>query len=128
MLGECKIKLTPTPGETQLKLNEYDYKCVTAPDCGNTFDSRSVLSFVGSRLVELVVCHPTAFPVGHRCAVGGHRVQGDSVAKCHTFFLWLLVLLLSVTSCGLCVRVPRSCATENTYRMFDPMLDPSLVL
>ena len=39
----------------------YDYKCVTALDSENQFDSRPVfvkLSFVGGRLVQIVSGHP----------------------------------------------------------------------
>ena len=88
-----------------------------------TFDSKLVVvwrSFVGGRLVELVVGHPRPSLFGHRCTV--ESLPGptgvplwQSANPCCAF----VGVVGVVTSCVPCVRVrgrtSRSCATENTY-------------
>ena len=81
----------------------YDYKCLTAPVCENTFDSRSV--FVVCRWLSMWTSSwathglPCRAPVYRGCPCRDplvcHRVQDDSVAKRQTFFVWWLVLLES---------------------------------
>ena len=108
----------------------YDYKCMTALVSENTFDSRPVfvlLSFVGSRLVEVVSGHPwpsvsgTGVPCGCPCRDRPVCLCG----KAPSHFVVVGVVGV-VTSCVLCARVARvskdlkptgcrSFATENTY-------------
>ena len=83
------IKRTPCVQNPPQEL--YDYKCLTAPVCENTFDSKSVFvwqSFVGSRLVELVVGQPRPSLLGTSVP----WVSGRDPPVCHRVL---------VTSCGL---------------------------
>ena len=90
----------------------------------NTSHSRSVFSLVGSRIVELVVGHPqpslsgTGVPwVSLPGDTGVPQSPGWLCGKAPTPLGVVVGVVGVVTWCGLCVRVPRLCATENTYTL-----------